>query len=223
MSLRYACIIIDHDDTAVDSTSVIHYPAHVEVMRRLRPDLVPVDLDNWFRKNFHPGIMEFLKNELHFTDEEIELEYTVWRDFTQNRVPEFFPGFMDFLKEYRRLGGLIAVVSHSEVDIIRRHYEVCNGEPVFLPDRIYGWTRDEARRKPHPYPVEQILKTFKLKNSEVLVVDDLKPGVMMAKAAKVPVAAAGWAHRIPEIQDYMKSQCDLYLERVEDLAGHVLG
>ena len=37
MDLRYRCILIDHDDTAVDSTEAVHYPAHVEALRILRP------------------------------------------------------------------------------------------------------------------------------------------------------------------------------------------
>jgi hypothetical protein len=37
MALTYRCILIDHDDTAVDSTALVHYPAHLEALRELRP------------------------------------------------------------------------------------------------------------------------------------------------------------------------------------------
>ena len=30
--LRYKCLIIDHDDTAVDSSATVHHPAHVKSM-----------------------------------------------------------------------------------------------------------------------------------------------------------------------------------------------
>ena len=33
----FKCLILDHDDTAVASTPAIHYPAHLEAMRVLRP------------------------------------------------------------------------------------------------------------------------------------------------------------------------------------------
>ena len=33
----------------------VHYPAHVESLRILRPDLVPVSLEEWFRRNHDPG------------------------------------------------------------------------------------------------------------------------------------------------------------------------
>ncbi len=64
--MKYKCIILDHDDTAVDSTADIHYPAHLETMRVLRPDDDIISLDQWLLKNFHPGIMNYMKNELNF-------------------------------------------------------------------------------------------------------------------------------------------------------------
>ena len=102
MSLRFKCVILDHDDTAVDSTASIHYQAHVEVMRILRPDQEPISLDGWFLKNFDPGIMEYLIDELRFDEAEIEKEYQVWRDFTTSSTPRFFPGFIEALIKYRK-------------------------------------------------------------------------------------------------------------------------
>ena len=53
---------------------------------------------------------------------------------------------------------------------------------------------------------------------ELLVVDDLKPGHDMARAAGVPFAAAGWANDIPEIEQFMRKNCDHYCKQVSDLA-----
>jgi len=219
---RYRCLILDHDDTAVDSTAQIHYPAHVEVMKRIRPHVPPVDLENWFRKNFDPGIMTFLTAELGFNHEELKIEFDIWRDFNLTRTPDFFPGFIELLQEFREKGGFVTIVSHSEVDVIDRHYRSkVNGE-AFLPDAIFGWSNDETKRKPSPWPVQQILERFDLAPEDVLIVDDLKPGVMMAKAAGVEVAAAGWSHQIPEIQAYMQDHCDVYCTSVEQLRSYVL-
>ena len=49
---------------------------------------------------------------------------------------------------------------------------------------------------------------------ELLVVDDLKPGYDMARAAGVPFAAAGWANDIPEIEGFMRKNCDRYFKTV---------
>jgi phosphoglycolate phosphatase/pyrophosphatase PpaX len=221
-ALRYRCLVLDHDDTAVDSTATIHYPAHVEVMRILRPDHVPISLKEWFLKNFDPGIMEYLTEELQFDETEIEKEYEVWRDFTTSRTPRFYPGFIDALHSYRNRGGIVAVVSHSEKSLIERDYHHHRGSVIFTPDIIFGWDYDENKRKPSLYPVHTIMKTFGLAADELLVVDDLKPGVVMAQAAGIAVAAAGWSHGIAEIREYMEQNCIAYLNSVSEFESLIL-
>ncbi len=216
MNIRYKCLILDHDDTAVDSTAEIHYPAHVKVLEELRPGLPPVTLEGWFLKNFNVGIMEFLTEELEFTDSEIERELAVWRSYTSSIIPNFYPGFLDILSDYRKLGGFITVVSHSEKDVISNHYQTTTRGKI-MPDMIFGWDYDSSRRKPSVWPVNEILKRYNLRPDEALIVDDLKPGVVMAGNAGVPIAAAGWAYTIPEIEDYMRENCFVYLDKVEDL------
>jgi len=220
--MRYKCIIIDHDDTAVNSTARIHYPAHLEVIKHMRPGIPPISLDEWFLKNFHPGIMEYLKNELGMSNEELETEYRIWRTFTTTRVPEFYPGFIETLIEFRNRGGKIAVVSHSEKKLIERDYRSLDSENRFMPDIIHGWDYDETKRKPNPYPVFETLKTFDLKPEHALILDDLKPGVVMARAAGIHAAAAGWGHSIPKIREYMKKHCISFFETVKEFASFIL-
>ncbi len=222
MDLKFKCLIIDHDDTAVNSTAIIHYPAHLEVLRLMRPSTAPITLEEWFLKNFHPGIMAYLTDELKMNEREIQKEYEIWREYTLTRVPNFYEGFIETLLEYRRKGGLIAVVSHSEVDIIKRDYLSCDSNRGFLPDIIFGWDYDEKKRKPSPYPVREILRIFRVRSDESLIVDDLKPGVIMAQASGVPFAAAGWGHDILEIQEYMKKNSVIYFHTVKDFRMFIL-
>jgi len=222
MKLRYKCLILDHDDTAVNSTAVIHYPAHLEVMRVLRPDSHPINLDGWFLKNFHPGIMAYLTEELKLNKQEIQKEYQIWREFTTKRIPEFYPGFIEALSEYKKRGGLIAVISHSEKDLIERDYRSYNQKKPLLPDIIFGWDYNEKKRKPSPFPVKEILKTYNLKAKDALIIDDLKPGILMAQATGVPVAAAGWSHSIQKIRDFMKKNSLIYLKTIKDFRQFVL-
>ena len=49
------------------------------------------------------------------------------------------------------------------------------------------------------------------------MVDDLKPGYDMAKAAGVPFAAAGWSNDIPQIETFMRANCGLYFKTVNEL------
>jgi beta-phosphoglucomutase-like phosphatase (HAD superfamily) len=222
MSPPYRCLILDHDDTAVNSTALIHYPSHVESMRLLRPDAPVIDLDGWFLKNFEPGIMHYLQDELGLNEQELETEYRIWREFNTSRIPPFFPGFLETLRAFRAEGGIITVVSHSEEDIILNAYRNAEGGP-FLPDLVFGWDYEETRRKPSPWPVQNILREFDLSPDQALIVDDLKPGFLMSRVTGVPFAAAGWAHRIPEIHAYMRENCDIYFSSVEQFARFILG
>ena len=214
--MKFKCLILDHDDTSVSSTAEIHYPSHVETLRKIRPGAVPVDLETWFRKNFNPGVMEFFTDELQFTEEEIEQEYAIWRSFNERSIPHFFEGIIDLIKKFQKFGGIVAVVSHSEVDMIEKHYNV-NGEGV-NPDIIFGWDYDPDKRKPSVWPVDQIKVKYNLESEDILMVDDLKPGLVMAQKSNIRIAGAGWGHQIPEIESYMTEHCDYYFKRVSDLA-----
>ena len=224
MNLKYKCLFLDHDDTSVNSTPEIHYRAHLEIMKQMRPSFKVPTLEDWLLKNFDPGIMEYLKGDLGMDQKEIEEEYRIWRSYTENNVPDFFPGFIEILIRYRELGGKVIVVSHSEAELIERDYRV-NSEKTgmeFMPDMIFGWTYDESKRKPHPWPVTEGLMRYSASQDEALILDDLKPGVVMGKESGVSVAAAGWGYDIPEIEEYMRENCYIYLRSVEEFGSFLL-
>jgi phosphoglycolate phosphatase/pyrophosphatase PpaX len=213
--MRYKCLILDHDDTMVESTPHIHYPAHIEVMKALRPGHPATDLNEWFLKNFSPGIMEYMSEELGFSEEEIQEEYRIWREYSEDKIPPFFPGLLEIMDEFKKAGGIITVVSHSDEDRIRRDYS--HAGYAHLPELVFGWDFDENKRKPHPYPVLRILEHYGLEPAEALILDDLRPAVEMSRSSGVPIAAAGWGHDVPEIREWMQKHCMVYLQRVEEL------
>ncbi len=215
MSLRFKCLLIDHDDTAVNSTATIHYRSHLECLREMRPGRKPPTLDEWFIINFH-GIMEHLEGELGLSKSELAREVEIWRSFTRNSAPEFFPGFPELIADFRRAGGRVAVISHSDADVIASHYSRAEA-PEARPDLIFGWDDDAGRRKPSPWPVREALRRFGLGAEEALILDDLKPGVLMSRATGVAAAGAGWSHRIPEIVQYMRAHTVAYFESIDSL------
>jgi HAD superfamily hydrolase (TIGR01509 family) len=220
---RYRCLIIDHDDTAVDGTVRVHYPAHLKAMEVLRPGVPPVDLETWFRKNCNPGIMGFLVDELGMTREELQVELAIWREFTARETPQFYGGFLDALSAYKAEGGRVVVVSHSESAVILSHYRNAGNGHGVAPDLVFGWDMQPDLRKPNPYAVHETVRRLDLEPREVLVVDDLRPGIEMAAAAGVDAAAAGWAHDIPEIREFMERRCVAYFATVAEFAEFILG
>jgi len=217
MKLRYKAILIDHDDTAVDSTPHIHHPAHQEQMRRLDRVKETLNLEEWFKINYSPGLRPYYDTILKLTAEEEQRCYEIWREFTTAKNPPFFPGMMDLLQRVRDLGGKIIVVSHSEPDIIARHYTHQQDLPGFEPDLIIGWTGKREQNKPYPWPVEEVERQFGLPREEMLMIDDLKPGLIMAQQAGIASFGVGWSHRIPEIQRDIQQAADYFGTSLEDL------
>ena len=217
--LKYPCLVMDHDDTTVDSTATVHYPCFVEYMEKFHPDQ-HMTLEEYFRYNFHPGVVPMFLEICGMTEEEMHEEEEYWRAYAQKHVPKVYPGIREIMEEQRRRGGKICVVSHSFSDNIRRDYRENN---LPEPDLVFGWECPPERRKPAVWPLEQIMKTFGYKPEELLVVDDLKPGYDMAKAAGIPFAAAGWANDIEEIEQFMRKNCGLYFKTVPELRQYLFG
>ncbi|CAL1169532.1 unnamed protein product [Cladocopium goreaui] len=218
--LRFRVLLLDHDDTTVRGTEEVHYPAHVESVRVLRPELEPVSLEGWFQKNHEPGVSCYLKSL--FTPELMEEEQRIWTKAMEDKVPTFYEGIAELLSEFRARGGCVAVVSHSPAEVIQRHYSAHPWAEQIQPDLVLGWDQDASRRKPAPWPALHALEYFGAKPTEALVVDDLSPGVKMAKAAGLEVVAAGWGHSVEPIQEYMRKECRHYFETVQEFADFLL-
>ena len=216
--MKYKCLILDHDDTIVDSTKSVNFISFTQVMKKLRPD-VKLSLEEFYKLNFEPGFMSICFDVFKFSQDEMDYQVRHWQDFISKHSPDVFEGIKDLLWEYVEKGGKIFVVSHScEKDIIR-HYKY-HGLP--LPEKVYGWEYEEAKRKPNIWPVEDIIAHFGFERDEIIMVDDLKPGKIMADNSGINFAAAGWAHQIPEIVNYMKKEVEFYCPNVADLRKLIL-
>lgn len=216
--MKYKCLILDHDDTAVKSTPDIHYPSFKEALKSLRPE-IELSINDFVNYCFAPGFSGLCKDIMKFSDAEQQYQYEIWKAYVNENSPDFYPGFPEFVKEYKNSGGIICVVSHSESQHIIRDYAKHCG---FKPDIIFGWELDEHQRKPNSYPIIETMKKFNLSNKEMLVLDDLKPGLDMARSCNVEFAAAGWSHSVPEIEEYMRNNSDYYFSTVDEFKEFIL-
>jgi len=216
--LRFPCLVLDHDDTTVNSTATVHYPSFVAYMEKKYPGKPIMTLEEYFRYNFDPGVVKMFTEICGMTWEEMLEEEEFWKEYVKQYVPKAYPGIREILLEHRRRGGKICVVSHSFREYILRDYRE-NDLPE--PDQIYGWEYPPEQRKPDPWPLKKIMETLGFRAEELLVVDDLKPGYDMAKAAGTPFAAAGWANDIPEIRAFMMKNCDRYFRTVGELKAYL--
>ena len=212
--MKYRCLVLDHDDTVVNSTATIHYPAYVAYIEQNKPGPM-LTLEEYFSYNFDPGVIPMFRDICGLSDQEMEEEEAFWVEYVKDHIPLAYEGMKEILWKYKEQGGLICVVSHSFSHYILRDYEA-NGLPV--PDKVFGWELDASLRKPAPYALYEIMREFSLTPQELLVVDDLKPGYDMAKAAGVPFAAAGWANDVQKIEQFMRKNCEVYLKTVKEFA-----
>ena len=213
--MKYKCLILDHDDTVVNSTATIHYPSFIEYLKVARPDRVDeYNLEIFISKNFNPGILSLFKDELGLSEAELDEEQEFWDRFVNTRVPTAYSGIREIIERFEREGGIVAVASHSLTKFIERDYRA-NGLP--MPSVIYGWELDRDKRKPSPFAVRDLMEKYGLEKEDILMVDDLKPGFDMARAAGIDFAAAGWAYSVPEIKEFMKQHSDFYLDSVAEL------
>lgn len=213
--MKYKCLVFDHDDTAVNSTATIHHPCFQIFLDQYRPGM-KCSLEDYFIKNFDPGFMPMCRGEYGMSEEELQAEGRFWQEYVKGHIPVAYPGIKEIMEKHKAEGGILCVVSHSHENNILRDYKA-NGLPE--PDAVYGWGRPEHERKPNPFPLLDIMERFGLDKSELLMIDDLKPGYDMALACGVDFAAVGWANDIEPIEHFMRENCSMYFKKVEELAA----
>ena len=212
--LKYPCLVLDHDDTVVQSEATVNYPFFCYILDQYRPG-TKLSLAQYTEGCFHLGFADMCRQWYGFTEQELVEEYAGWQEYIQDHIPAPFPGIAQVLHRQKQEGGLICVVSHSCVQNITRDYRTHFG---LLPDAIYGWDLPEHQRKPSAYPLEQIMNTYHLSPEQLLVVDDMKPAWEMARKVRVPIAFAGWGRRdCPELSQEMTSLCDFSFSTVQEL------
>ena len=219
--LKYKCLVLDHDDTAVASEASVNYPCFLLVLDRFRPGVPHMDLDTFTRWCFDPGFAGLMRQYYHFDDQEMKDEFQMWLDYVKDHIPPAYPGMKEIILEQKRQGGYVCVVSHSGRENILRDYRHHFG---IEPDLIFSWEDPEEQRKPSTYPLEAIMAAYGLSPADLLVVDDLKPGCDMAKKAGVEIAYAGWGRKnVPEVGLLMRKWCDYAFDSPEQLYEFLFG
>jgi len=203
--LKYKCLVLDHDDTVVQSMKTLSYPFWCLELEQFRPG-VTMSLEDYILECHRVGFAEMCRERFHFTEEELKTEHKQWMEYILQNIPDPYPGIDRIIRRQKEEGGLICVVSHSHADNILRDYRT---HFAAEPDAIYGWELEPHQRKPNPWPLEDIMKRFHLTAEEILVVDDMKLACQMAAPLGVRVAYAGWSGMgVESLSAEMEKICD---------------
>lgn len=212
--LKYPCLVLDHDDTVVQSEKTINYPYFSYYLDQIRPG-TKITLQEYTQGCYHLGFADMCRKWYQFTDQEIADEFESWKIYIRSHIPAAYPGIGRVLARQRALGGKICVVSHSCQENIQRDYLTHFG---MLPDDIFGWDLPESLRKPSTYALEQIMEKYQLPPEALLVVDDMRPAYEMASKAGVPIAFAAWGRAdCPKILEQMRQLCSFSFDSPAEL------
>jgi beta-phosphoglucomutase-like phosphatase (HAD superfamily) len=192
-------------------------------MKAIRPAHVPCTLSEWFAINSAPGALAKYLERLNFTPEERKKEHHMWQVFMQTApVPSFYDGFVDLMKRVQALGSKVVVVSHSDVTQITRHYQTTG----MIPDAIFGQAADVTKMKPYAWPVTETLSKYpECSINDCCVIDDMAPGIVMAKETGTYPICAAWGPTYSccaEVRHFMAQHAKAVCTSISDLAKILL-
>lgn len=212
--LKFPCLVLDHDDTVVQTEKTLGYPYFCYILDQFRPGQT-ISFHDYVHDCHELGFSEMCRKRWQFTQEEQKEEYRGWMEYVMTHIPEVFSGIGDVIRRQKEAGGLVCVVSHSSQKNITRDYA---HHFAIAPDAIYGWDLPEDQRKPNPYPLLDIMERYQLSPKDILVVDDMKLAWKMANPLGVPIAFAAWGkEEFPELSKEMRRLCDFTFESPEKL------
>ncbi len=216
--LKYPCLVLDHDETVVQSEQNMGYPFFVDILKVLRPG-ASISLADYVYDCYHIGFVEMCRKRFAFTPEELKTEHSQWDNYIRTHIPEPYPRIGQIIKKQKELGGIICVVSHSHKETILRDYKTHFG---IKPDAIYGFELPPEQRKPAPYPLLDIMEKFHVSPEDILVVDDAKLACQMADPLGVKVAFPGWSKTGFETITREMTQCCAFSFSTPEELGHFL-
>ena len=72
--LKYPCLVLDHDDTVVQSMKTLSYPFFCYVLETFRPG-ASMSQEDYIAACYHLGFLELCRQYFHFTDREQAQEH----------------------------------------------------------------------------------------------------------------------------------------------------
>lgn len=216
--LKYPCLVLDHDDTVVQSEATVNYPFFVYILDQFRPGTT-ITLEEYVQGCCHLGFADMCRKWYSFSEQELVEEYKGWQEYIKTHIPVPFPGIGKIIRRQKEEGGVVCVVSHSsDVNILRDYRHHFGMEP----DAIYSWDLPEEKRKPSAYALKDIMEKYGFTREQMLVVDDMKPAYEMASRAGVPIAFAAWGREdYPEIAAEMRRLCDYAFDSPAELEKYL--
>ena len=127
--MKYPCLVLDHDDTVVQSESTINYPYFCYILNEFRPGKT-ITLDEYVHGCCELGFAEMCKQWYAFTDEEMETEYQGWKAYIMEHIPAPFPGIKEL------------ILKQKELELIYVTYAIISKYELIDGDYVMGFAKE---------------------------------------------------------------------------------
>ena len=88
--LKYPCLVLDHDDTVVQSEATVNYPFFCYILDRFRPGAT-ITFQEYIDGCFYIGFAEMCRQKYDFTLQELQEEHRGWKEYVRSHIPAPFP------------------------------------------------------------------------------------------------------------------------------------
>lgn len=217
--LTYPCLVLDHDDTLVNSTRSINFPQFRSALPKMRPSET-ISEDEFIRYCCDYGFYGMCREVYRYTEEELQQQIEHWQAYVAEHRAEFFPGIPQILRRQKEAGGMVCVVTHNYEAVVRSLFDY---RGVTQPDLVFGSDYPPEQCKPSPWPLQELMRREGFRPEQILVVDDMPLGMDMAHACGVSFAAAAWYGMPDFIRRKMAGNCEYFLEQTADLSRLLFG
>lgn len=190
MKLRKKCIILDHDDTVIDSQESIHYPLFVAVLKELRPHVAPISFEQFIDLSNKLGFTKMCRLVYHFTPDEILYEYEHWKKHVEHMIAPTYAGLESILQRFVQAGGIIVVYTmNAKHNVLNDYARLFN----MIPHAIIAHDQYSILRKPYRLSLLQTLSDLNVSVKDCVFVDDSPLVVALKDRLNIEFLAASWA------------------------------
>jgi beta-phosphoglucomutase-like phosphatase (HAD superfamily) len=190
MKLRKKCLILDHDDTIINSQESIHYPLFVEVLKILRPNIQPIDFERFIELSNEHGFVKMCRIMYQYTPAEIEFEYQYWKKYSAMMLVPSFDGVKELLEAFVKAGGVIIVYTmNSKVNVLEDYQRLFN----IIPDVVIAHDNFYVLKKPYRLSILKALHELNLSVKDCIFIDDTPMLLELKDRLNMDFIAANWA------------------------------
>lgn len=186
--MEYTAALFDFDGTLANSNELINR-THLTILEELFPGEYTLDSVRQFNG---PSLTEVYGTLIPDRAEEIIQRYRALNSDLHDGMISLFDGVSEELKQLKKSGVKLAVVSTKRNDMIERGIEVLGLQGLF--DVVIG-SDSYTYFKPNPEPVYRALAALNVDHNQAIMIGDNNHDIEAATNAGIPSVFVEWSQK----------------------------